>query len=128
MNFSPFIYAFEQENIGITGDGTLDGQAIKAGLACAWKSKYHPDEKALANMGKKEIPVEQRVFSAGPLPLRPNFIQPTCCKNVLIEGVTVTQFADVGAQSAPLHQRRGPCRDRQSHRSEHRRLRPGRLP
>ena len=27
MNFSPFIYAFEQTNIAITGEGTLDGQA-----------------------------------------------------------------------------------------------------
>jgi hypothetical protein len=27
MNYSPFIYAFEQENIAITGDGTLDGRA-----------------------------------------------------------------------------------------------------
>src|SRR5207237_1984675 len=27
MNFSPMIYAFGQENIAITGKGTLDGQA-----------------------------------------------------------------------------------------------------
>ena len=27
MNYSPFIYAFEAENIAITGTGTLDGQA-----------------------------------------------------------------------------------------------------
>jgi polygalacturonase len=27
MNFSPFIYAFEAENLAITGRGTLDGQA-----------------------------------------------------------------------------------------------------
>jgi polygalacturonase len=27
MGYSPFIYAFEQENIAITGEGTLDGQA-----------------------------------------------------------------------------------------------------
>src|SRR5215217_6204193 len=27
MGYSPFIYAFEQENIAITGAGTLDGQA-----------------------------------------------------------------------------------------------------
>ena len=27
MNFSPFIYAFDVENIAITGRGTLDGQA-----------------------------------------------------------------------------------------------------
>ncbi len=27
MNYSPFIYAFEQTNIAITGEGTLDGQS-----------------------------------------------------------------------------------------------------
>ena len=27
MNYSPFVYAFEQQNIAITGGGTLDGQA-----------------------------------------------------------------------------------------------------
>src|SRR5262249_20056680 len=26
-NYSPLIYAFEQENIAVTGEGTLDGQA-----------------------------------------------------------------------------------------------------
>src|SRR4030095_593490 len=27
MNFSPFVYALDQQNIAITGSGTLDGQA-----------------------------------------------------------------------------------------------------
>ena len=27
MNYSPFIYALDQENIAVTGEGTLDGQA-----------------------------------------------------------------------------------------------------
>src|SRR4051812_17900307 len=27
MNFSPFIYAYEQTNIAVTGEGTLDGQS-----------------------------------------------------------------------------------------------------
>src|SRR5437879_13222170 len=27
MNYSPLIYAFEQENVAITGTGTLDGSA-----------------------------------------------------------------------------------------------------
>src|SRR5262245_32239275 len=30
MNYSPFVYAFEQQNIAITGPGTLDGQADAA--------------------------------------------------------------------------------------------------
>jgi hypothetical protein len=27
MNYSPLIHAFEQENIAVTGSGTLDGKA-----------------------------------------------------------------------------------------------------
>jgi polygalacturonase len=87
MNYSPFVYAYQQENIGITGEGTLDGQALAAGWH-DWKNTYKKDEKALADMAKKDLPVEQRVFGDGHA-LRPNFIQPTCCRNVLIEGVKV---------------------------------------
>ena len=29
MGYSPLIYAFEQENIAVTGEGTLDGQRTK---------------------------------------------------------------------------------------------------
>ena len=28
MNYSPLIYAYKQENIGITGEGTIDGQVL----------------------------------------------------------------------------------------------------
>ena len=30
MNYSPLIYAFEKENVAVTGSGTLDGQADEA--------------------------------------------------------------------------------------------------
>ena len=38
MNYSPLIYAFDQENIAITGKGTLDGQAGPAHW-WPWKGK-----------------------------------------------------------------------------------------
>ena len=44
MNYSPFIYAFEQKNIAITGEGVLDGNANcehwwpwAGRQACGWK-------------------------------------------------------------------------------------------
>jgi polygalacturonase len=40
------------------------------------------------DMGQQGIPVRQRIFGEGAY-LRPNFIQPYGCKNVLIEGVTI---------------------------------------
>jgi unsaturated rhamnogalacturonyl hydrolase len=94
INYSPLIYAFEQENVAITGKGTLDGSANWE-TWWAWndKSKGQPtmqvaDRTKLDEEGTSGVPVKERVYGAGHY-LRPNFIQPYRCKNVLIEGVTV---------------------------------------
>lgn len=97
MNYSPLIYAFEQENIAVTGKGTLDGQASeknwwswKGNADDGWK-KGMPNQKkgraSLFDMAEKNVPVRDRLFGEGYY-LRPNFIQPYRCKNVLIQGVT----------------------------------------
>ncbi len=98
MNYSPFIYAFGQENIAITGAGTLDGQSDnghwwpwngRAGYG--WKEgtpHQRPDRAALMEMAEKGVAVRDRLFGAGRY-LRPQFIQPYRCENVLIEGVTI---------------------------------------
>jgi polygalacturonase len=95
MNYSPFIYAFEKQNIAVTGPGLLDGQADEehwwpwAGKAHAgWRSgqpSATQDRKALFDMGERDVPVARRVFGAGHY-LRPNFVQPYRCTNVLLEG------------------------------------------
>jgi polygalacturonase len=97
MHLSPFIYAYEQTNIAVTGEGTLDGQ----GKAFFWKwhgnPRYggnpdvlsqKPDRAKLYEMMQKGVPVEQRIFGENHF-LRPQFIQPYKCKNVLIEGVKI---------------------------------------
>ncbi len=98
MNYSPFIYAFEEENIGITGQGTIDGNADcehwwpwKGRTKCGWKEgepNQTPDRNLLFAMAEKRTPVSERVFGEGHY-LRPQFIQPYRCKNVLMEGVTL---------------------------------------
>lgn len=97
MNYSPFIYAFEQENIAVTGKGTLDGSANstnwwgwvkKSQMEKAASALANPDRKQLTEMNEQSVPVEKRVFGNGHY-LRPNFIQPYRCKNVLIEDVTI---------------------------------------
>ena len=87
MNYSPFIYALGQENIAITGKGTIDGQASHS-IWYSWKSKSNPDPEQLVEMGNQGVPVGQRFFGEGHH-LRPNFIEPVRCKNVLIEGVHI---------------------------------------
>lgn len=96
MNYSPFVYAWEQENIAVTGEGTLDGQADWS-TWWAWNNKESGKvalQKAardrLVAMGEKGVPVGERVFGEGSF-LRPNFIQPYRCKNILIEGITIVR-------------------------------------
>jgi polygalacturonase len=85
MNYSPFVYALDQTNIAITGEGTLDGQASHA-IWYSWKSSS--DSKKLADMGDQNVPVAQRIFGEGHH-LRPCFVEPVRCQNVLIEGVHI---------------------------------------
>ena len=93
MNYSPFIYAFEQENLAITGKGTIDGNADHEHL-WNWRSTRAPgsgkdqpsDREKLVEMATQGIPPKQRVFGPGHY-LRPQFIQPYRSKNILIEGV-----------------------------------------
>lgn len=97
MHISPLIYAYEQTNIGITGEGTLDGQG-KAGF---WKwhgnPRYggdpkvisqRPDREKLYDMMTRNVPLNERIFGEKSY-LRPQFIQPYKCKNVLIEGINI---------------------------------------
>jgi polygalacturonase len=97
-NYSPLIYAFGQKNIGVSGTGVLDGRADNAhwwpwtGSAdYGWKPggpTQAPADKRLLAMADEGVPVEQRVFGDGDY-LRPAFIEPYRCSNVLIEGVTI---------------------------------------
>jgi polygalacturonase len=95
MNYSPLIYAYEQRNIAVTGAGTLDGQADETHW-WAWKGRDRnaaaPNQaaarSALFDMAARGVPVSDRRFGEGHC-LRPNFVQPYRCQNVLIEGVTI---------------------------------------
>ncbi|MGH9530251.1 MAG: glycoside hydrolase family 28 protein, partial [Terriglobales bacterium] len=112
MNYSPLIYAFEQENIAITGKGTIDGNANQDHW-WSWKPRpnsprnssqpaqseatrkdqndipeQNNDRNQLFDMAERAVPVSRRVFGEGHF-LRPQFIQPYRCKNVLIENVTL---------------------------------------
>ena len=94
MNFSPLIYAFEQENIAVTGSGVLDGSASDENW-WAWNRRPSAGEaparasiRKLLDLGEHGVPVKERLFGMGHY-LRPNFIQPYRSRNVLIEGVKI---------------------------------------
>jgi polygalacturonase len=98
IGYSPLVYAFEQMDIALTGEGTLDGQADashwwpwKGNAAFGWVNgapQQKPARDRLFHMAERGVPVADRVFGEGDY-LRPQFIQPYRCRNVLIEGVTI---------------------------------------
>lgn len=98
MHLSPFIYAYEQTNIAVTGEGTLDGQ----GKSFFWKwhgnPRYGGNPEVISQRAARaklyeymdrNVPVSERVFGGETDYLRPQFIQPYKCKNVLVEGVKI---------------------------------------
>lgn len=101
MGYSPLIYAFEQENIAVTGGGTLDGQADNE-TWWPWKGPrkdahwrqdpveitQKPGRTKLFDDAEAGVPPEQRIYAEGAY-LRPPFVQPYRCQKVLIEGVTI---------------------------------------
>jgi len=99
MNFSPLIYAYRKKDIAITGKGILNGQGSNENWwawcgkdVYGWKEgdpKQHTSlEKLKAGMSEKGVPVEERIFGKGEF-LRPSFIEPFECKNVLIQGIKI---------------------------------------
>lgn len=97
MGYSPLIYAFEQENVAITGQGNLDGNADRT-TWWPWKGNKQWGLKGFAsqkearinlfNDAENGVPPERRIYADGAY-LRPPFIQPYKCRNVLIDGITI---------------------------------------
>jgi polygalacturonase len=87
MNYSPLVYAIDQQDVADTGEGTHDGQADDAHW-WPWKKTQKPARDRLFRMAEQGVPVADRVFGAGD-DLRPSFVQTYRCRNVLIEGVTL---------------------------------------
>ncbi|GAB2928859.1 glycoside hydrolase family 28 protein [Nonomuraea fastidiosa] len=98
FNYSPLIYAYGRSDIAVTGSGTLDGRAGNDHW-WPWKGQrdhgWDPGEPeqsaaraALFAQAEGGVPVARRRYGEGGY-LRPSFIEPYRCRNVLIEGVTI---------------------------------------
>ena len=97
-SYSSLVYAYEQENIAVTGAGILDGQADNGhwwpwtGSPLFGGSREGPNQMTarsrLFQMGENDVPVADRILGEGSC-LRPNFIQFYRCRNVLLDGITL---------------------------------------
>lgn len=94
-NLSPLIYAYDAENVAVTGNGVFDGGADTTNWFNPKRLKWidengdEVNEKTrLYKMKEDSLPVEQRLLEheAG---IRPQFINLYKCKNVLLEGFTL---------------------------------------
>lgn len=90
-NYSPLLYAFQCENIAISGNGMLKP---KMDLWKTWFSRppAHLNAlKVLYTQASTDVPVEQRQMAAGENNLRPHLIQFNRCKNVLLDGFKIRE-------------------------------------
>lgn len=100
MGLSPLIYAYEKSDVAITGAGTLDGGADDTHWwpwKGSWKGKFKDSEftqksarDSLFADAEAGVAPKNRFYADGAY-LRPPFIQPYRCRNILIEGVTITR-------------------------------------
>ena len=94
----PLLYANGKENITITGRGTIDGQ----GQNWWWPERSSDPQRVARNQAAREAwraiyakihagePFTREDFELPAKFIRPSLIVPYECKNLLIEGVTIT--------------------------------------
>lgn len=90
-NYSPLVYAFECENIAITGPGMLNP---KMDTWRVWFKRPRPHMEALKQLytlASTDAPVEMRQMAQGENHLRPHLIQFNRCKNVLLDGFQIRE-------------------------------------
>lgn len=97
-NYSPLIYAYGQENIAITGNGVLNGQAdnnnwwpwkgkTEYGFVKGMPSQLDDYSRArLLKLDEDQVDVSERIFGDGYY-LRPNFVQFYKCRNILLSDI-----------------------------------------
>ena len=91
MNISPLIYAFECENVGISGPGML---APKMDFWRTWFERPESHVQAtrqLYAMCSTQVPVEYRHMEVEGVQMRPHLIQFNRCNNVQLDGFKIRE-------------------------------------
>ncbi|NDW11449.1 glycoside hydrolase family 28 protein [Bacteroides sp. 214] len=90
-NYSPLLYAFDCENVAITGKGTLKPYMDNWKV---WFKRPKPHMDALAQLyhwASTDVPVEERQMAVNDNNLRPHLIHFNRCKNVLLEDFVIRE-------------------------------------
>lgn len=86
--YSPLIYAFEVEDVAITGKGTIDGNGASEFLGWVKPELQGVHMNRLRRSGADGTPVAQRIYGEGTY-LRPPLIQFFRAQRVLLEDYTL---------------------------------------
>ena len=85
-NYSPMLYGNKVENVAITGNGIIDGEAKNTWIK--WKPLEKKDQLLSREMNHKNTPIKERIFGEGHY-LRPQLIQFINSKSILVENVQI---------------------------------------
>lgn len=90
LNYSPLIYAYQCNNIAITGEGELKA---KMDVWKEWFKRPKPHMESLKRLyylASYDKPMKERMMVNDTAHMRPQFIQFNRCKNILMDGVSIT--------------------------------------
>lgn len=102
-NYQPLIYAYKQNNIAVTGEGTIDGNGsdetwwLMSGktpksrdIVVSEKQQYEGGRDALMEMTQDGVDMDKRIFGKGK-GLRPQMVNFNHCDGVLVQGVKMVR-------------------------------------
>lgn len=97
-NYHPFIYAYGQTNIALTGQGVIDTQGQKGWWSMCGARRYGWTEglpgqnmggrNKLLRSAEDKLPIEERIMTQEDA-MRPQTVHFYACKTVLIQGVSI---------------------------------------
>lgn len=90
-NYSPLVYAFDCDNIAITGRGTLSPRMETWRVWFARPQAHLEALRRLYTMASTDVPVEERQMAQGENHLRPHLIHFNRCRNVLLEDFAIRE-------------------------------------
>ena len=90
-NYSPLIYAYECENIAITGKGLIQPKMDKWREWFPRGEAYMKAATELYTMMSTQVPVEQRRMAYEGNTMRPCLIHFNRCKTILLDGFTIRE-------------------------------------
>ena len=88
MNYSPLIYAYQEKNIAITGEGTIDGNGSPDTWWAISRRPAKTGHKMLGEWSEANTPIQERIEGDSG-DLRTQSVNMVECENILISGITL---------------------------------------